>query len=300
MNPLEQGNKESKYHHIPPSRPLVVLVGWLGCKPRHLRDYVSMYNNLGWNVNIKIPSPYMVVTAAITSPKKGVDLDNSSHHDSMSNLAVTTMHEIIASNSSIFIFHLFSNSACFFWETFRDMIFIASIKEGEYTCKTDCGKAIVRQKLSGIVFDSAPANYLHQDLLSGALRFTSFHDRLKLFLFLKARNISLGKAREISLRKKRAMDFWIGMSNCVLSFPQLYIYCENDTLMPHAPLQEIIDTRRHILGSARIFTLKFKNSVHCRHIRIHRVAYETSIFHFVENCLNISNDSGRKKNLSRL
>ena len=45
------------------NRPAVVLAGWLGCQPRHLRRYSEMYDCIGWDSLVRIGSPRSVITA---------------------------------------------------------------------------------------------------------------------------------------------------------------------------------------------------------------------------------------------
>mmetsp|Transcript_7364 Transcript_7364/g.9370 ORF Transcript_7364/g.9370 Transcript_7364/m.9370 type:complete len:295 (+) Transcript_7364:165-1049(+) len=258
-------------------RPLVVLAGWLGCKPKSLERYANMYRSLGWDVTIIIPSPQMVVSAAVSSEfqnhylvqeqklntKKAIELTNKSPVSNMLDLAIQTIEEIKQSNCSTFVFHVFSNGGCFLWEAVRNILW----EEKDFTHNID-----TKIKLLGIIFDSAPANYStgNGSLIFDSLEYCSPSEREQI--------------KHIEIDSHRALNYWDSMKNGFLNAPELYILSRDDNLTPFKPLKDLISYRQMKHGKNKVQSLTLNKSPHCCHIMTSPILYEKRIKDFILDC----------------
>ena len=308
----EDGGKGEKSEQ----RPVVVLAGWLGCQPKHLRRYKELYENLGWDVIIKIATPPMVVLTSIARPSPitqeeySLCIHNNNNNNnemmtrkkeySMTDVAINILRQIMISNCPIFIVHVFSNGGCFLWEKMRQILYTRTIPQTTTTNNSDKEENQspdnnmyhmvdqIQMKLGGVVFDSSPASFANNpNLMYNAMRYSPFLERMKLYSFLYAKRKVLGEKKEWSIRQARANDFWCGMRNCILSIPQLYIYSHNDPLTPFQPLDELVYHRqRNHNHNNIIHSLKFQDSPHCSHLRSHPTEYTQAIQSFIHKCYN--------------
>jgi hypothetical protein len=270
---------EIDVNFISPQKPVVVLAGWLGCQPKSLKRYKSMYSSLGCNVIIRIASPAMVVRAA-TQP-----FIKSNHvapirlpvaqPETMNELAADTIEEIRKSNSSTFFLHAFSNGGCFLWEAIQDML----TNNERYTD--------IRSKFAGIVYDSSPCDFSEKvDLMFEALQYCSPSEQFILKLQFLYKKIVLGRKGAVRERQERALEFWNKMKNSSLfkNVPSLYIFSKTDTLTPFHALENLINYRQEKFGKDQVKYLIFEKSRHCRHILTNAQMYEEAIKDLLNCC----------------
>ena len=272
--------------HYAPNRPLVVLAGWLGCKPQSLRRYAKVYERLGFNVLIRIPSPSMIVLASISSTEgketdvncEGQVYDGKSKVTTMDQLASLTINDILNLDCSMWVVHLFSNGGCFLWDAMeRKLRTSGRLKGSLYGLK---------YRLRGTVFDSSPADYRGtvrevENRINHALMQCTVKERmlLKFDLFLRGKSLKCGLSS--------AEEFWKRMKDCDWPLPQLYIFSENDLLTPSKPLRDLINFRKHKFGDL-IQSKAFSSSGHCGHILAHPRNYTETLTSFLEFCCHHS------------
>ncbi|KAL7544915.1 hypothetical protein ACHAWF_008283, partial [Thalassiosira exigua] len=262
-------------------RPVVVLAGWLGCRPRNLRRFVRMYDRMGWNALIRIGSPRSVVAAMTEGPP------DSSPKSEMRCLAVDTLRELRRIQPPYFVLHLFSNNGCFLWEWMRHLL------QPSRTSLNDCNADFLdlRQRLIGIIFDSAPAYYGGKTTaLQSALQYVSPQkDRDHL--------LEITKTLDDRAVKERFDCFWNGLLDDSTDVPQMHLYAEVDALAPTEQLEGLIAYRRNKLGRNKIWSNKFSDSGHCRHLLKHPEEYELLVKRLLTLCTRVSADLPRKSRL---
>ena len=223
---------------------------------------------------VKIPPPEMVVMAALFSPNS-MNRNTPFTRYTMDNLANEIAGELRCKACSHFIMHVFSNGGSFLWESIREIM----------NNSLSASSTVLNAKLSGIIFDSAPADFSGNDaLIHDAMDFCSLRDRVKLRIFMKVRVLKNGNDNEIELRQQRAKAFWTGMKDCGLPVPHLYIVSKDDKLSPFGPLSDLIRHRETMMGKSRIQSCVFERSPHCRHILTYPKEYMESICAFLDHC----------------
>jgi len=116
---------------------LVVIGGWLGCNPKHLKPYERLYNSLGFDTLSFVASPLCIIDSTIRhqnspqekihipsfkqwprrSTNKFVDALNTKSNSKMQALAWKVLGDIHNSEAEVFVYHSFSNGGCFLLET---------------------------------------------------------------------------------------------------------------------------------------------------------------------------------------
>lgn len=267
-------------------RILVILAGWLGSTEKSLRRYKNLYETLGYDVLVKIPTPTMTVMSALyppTSKKRKTFLTRYT----MDDLANDLVGELGRLDHSHFIIHAFSNSGTFLWESVRE---IMNKSLSSYS-------VVMNAKLSGIIFDSAPAEFSqNRSLIYSAIDYCELRDRLLLKAFLNIRSHSYNK--EISSHQERAKSFWLGMKDCTLPIPQLYIASKDDQLSPFNKLMELVRCREKEMGKRMIHSHVFESSPHCQHMLTNPNMYKNSICEFLVHCFS-EDDELRTKILQK-
>ncbi|KAL9179740.1 hypothetical protein ACHAXT_007710 [Thalassiosira profunda] len=256
-------------HHAQ-NKPVVVLLGWLGCQPRNLRRYREMYESVGWDALTRIASPSAVVAAMTEAPS---DLPTQSE---MGRLAIDILQELQRLQPPQFILHIFSNNGCFIWEWIRFILFHRPALLSAIDPKLDANE--LRQRFIGIVFDSAPAHYDgRSDALESALAYVSP---------LEERNRLVDKAKSLdhTAMKRRFADFWGGLLNDPTDIPQLYLYSQCDELASAKRLEELISYRESVLRKANIWMHRFPDSEHCGHLLKCPEMYDRLVKQFLGDC----------------
>ena len=99
------------------ARPLVILGGWLGCQRRFLRRYELLYKSLGFDVFSYVPEPHFVVDSCLKARPiqvpEGWPAQLPGNAKSMQDMAWDVLGRIYNGQSSVFLFHSFSNGGCF-------------------------------------------------------------------------------------------------------------------------------------------------------------------------------------------
>jgi hypothetical protein len=264
---ISMQTEETSIHN----QPLVVLAGWLGSKPRHLKHYAKFYETLGFQVLIEIASPFQIVLAA--TQKHGI-LKNGAIANTIQHLARSVIEAAHDLNPSYIIFHVFSNGGGFLWEAVRFELF--------HWIQTFT--ASVRKRISGIIFDSAPANYSHNDnLILNVLDYCEDQDeKSKINKYLQ----SMTDDQRMK-SKERSHDFWYRMRNCSFPIPHLYVYSKDDSLTPYRYLEELVQHRERLFGKDMTRSLVLDSSPHCQHFRTHQDEYTSAIIGFVKYIENI-------------
>lgn len=268
-------------------QPTVVLAGWLGCKRRSLRRYETMYKDMGWNVIVQIASPLMVVKAATglkqekrasLSPRRTNNITKESN--CIRELALDTLDQVQKSQCTGFVFHAFSNGGAFLWEEVRDIVKRSgrSSANGNNLSGEYCW---AKNKLAGLVFDSAPAFYGEQDTILKALSYATLEEQNEGKAWIQKSTYEMGDAAFFESKRRRAHQYWQGMLDDDTNVPHLYLYSKTDPLTSHEKVHELINHRRSRFGDQSASALCFDDSPHCCHFLKHPQQYQTTLERFL-------------------
>ena len=297
-------------------RQLVAVAGWLGCKPRSLKRYQSIYEELGCDVIVRIPPPSVVVHSAMMFSK--IDKTNKTINipappQTMMDLALETINEICDKQENNLInydeiyLHVFSNGGCFFWEAIYDIIMNNS---NDNTLEDIRKISIIKSKLKGVIYDSAPANYYITNddstengisLLMDALKYCSPSEQE--YLQQHISSSMKNDQNQVSYRT-RALDYWMKMKtfdNVNKDMRSLYIYSKTDRLTPFEDLQDLVRYRKEMFGDDLVHRLIYEDSPHCSHLLTDGKVYHDAIQKFLsseDKCMG--KNTSQRKLISRL
>jgi len=287
-------------------KPLIVLLGWLGSKPRTLNRYVELYDTLGCQVIIRILPPAMVIHSAhtplsplprdidhlLSSSSSAAAIQNHKEPCNITDIAVDILQEVTARHYPNFVIHNFSNGGCFLWEKIYQILTSQSQTQGKSPINPKDDRvhgpiSTLKEKLMGVVFDSSPAAYhARPNLLDSAIMYVPTLERLQLKLQMLTQQWFQGKASMLETSKRRSMEYWNTMMFDNLNIPQLYIYSTMDHLTDWEELEKLIHHRRGHLGEQMIQSLRFEDSRHCSHLLRHPSEYKQTTQSFLDMCIS--------------
>lgn len=283
------------------SKPTVVLAGWLGCQPRHLRRYEEMYEQHGYHVVSRIATPTMVVRAAMNTIPHARSAPTSTTRPvpalESSGLTVTAttrtqitdmdalVWDIVAQihESRSILFHVFSNGGCFLWERFRYILCRHFTQNGQ-SANNAIGTAhhqLEQDKIHGVVFDSCPAAGLHR--IKDALSFCTKEEQQTVFNDLGARDLSYFDDFKDQLTQ-RNNEYLDNLISDPWTIPQLYLYCQDDVLSRADVIDNLVKHREQLIGSGLIHSHRWEKSKHCAHLLEHPEEYMEAIASFLMVC----------------
>lgn len=290
---------------IPTQKPLVVILGWLGSKPRNLLPYERLYQQLGFRVLCHTAAPAMIVESVlqpslkdqIVSPPIPWTSLSASTPRSMSHLAWNILVECHQAHPSAILFHLLSNGGCFVWERIRHILdgTIQNAPKEQYTTelyhhneKLDQCLQQVKNNIAGVVFDSCPGGQL--DGIGKALQYCSWDDRIQATwaggsdLFkLQYAGTSSSIYPQVQARSQEYLD---SLRDDCWNLPQLYFCSEDDDLAPYLALESLVRHRQRIFGKDLIWMRSWQSSRHVSHLCQHPKNYAQTLESFVQRCLS--------------
>lgn len=256
-------------------KPVVVLAGWLGCQPRHLRRYIEMYSGIGWQPIVRIGNPQAVVAALSHGPSSN---DQSSSQSEMKIVSLNLLQELRTLQPPLIAFHIFSNNGCFLWEWVRHLIF----ERTDWSSSSSVDSNTVKEKIIGVIFDSAPAYYDgNASEIQTAFQYLDSTAE-------KERLLEITQTLDPQLMKQRFDNYWSGLRNDTINIPQLYLYSEHDALTSAQHLEELIAYRTEVMREKNIiWKHAFTESAHCAHLLKYPQEYTESVTQFLNFCENI-------------
>ncbi|XP_072968873.1 uncharacterized protein [Typha angustifolia] len=268
------------------SKTVVVLLGWLGAKQKHLKRYADWYTSRGFHVVTFTFPMYDVV-----SYKIGGTAEQSIR------LLAKHLGDCVAEESEKkLVFHTFSNTG---WLTYG--VLLEEFRKNEPS---------VMEKIKGCVFDSAPvaapdpqvwasgfsAAFLKkqsiatkgmlklEDLRTDVLVADSFFEP-KPPVFEAALLVVLEKFFDVVLNvpgiNRRLCDVLDLLSSKQPKCPQLYIYSSADRVIPAKSVESFIEAQRKAGHEVR--ACDFVSSPHVDHFRSHPDLYTSQLTKFLED-----------------
>ncbi|KAH9366553.1 hypothetical protein HPB48_017452 [Haemaphysalis longicornis] len=244
--------------------PVVYLLGWAGCKDRHLSKYGSIYEDQGC-----ITIRYIAPVEELFKGSYGGVLEEQAY-------SLLGLLEDFKLEEHPLFFHVFSNGGAFIYSLmnrhFRDNVQVMS-------------------KIRGVVFDSGPARLgfwqgvsVMASFVRGRrlVRYTvAFFWSLALWFYsalTSLGNLVLGSQKF----GPRVATYDALLAESPLC-PQLFLYSEGDTVCSHHSIRAFAEARR--TRGAPVEEVVWKDSPHVQHFVLHRNQYVTSVIDFMQRCL---------------
>ncbi|KAG8373691.1 hypothetical protein BUALT_Bualt11G0050900 [Buddleja alternifolia] len=269
----------------------VVLLGWLGAKPKHLRRYVEFYNQKGIHVLTFVVS---VMDAMSFDLGKKVE-----------KRVERLTREIVSwlSNEDgrerLLIFHTFSNTGWLAYGAILDNLKDRQdLLERIKGCVVDSGgdpnidpKVWAAGYTTAILKKSSSATYPSIEASQGT-QLASGINRSKIeekepFLIESFLLFALEKLFSYLLNlpniNQRLTKIISGLLTNQPACPQLYLYSSGDKVIPFEAVESFIEEQRRT--GKQVFSFNFGSSPHVDHFRTFPDVYASQLHRFLKECL---------------
>jgi len=254
-----------------PPPPLVIMLGWMLCKPQHLLSYLRLYNSIGWDALGVVPSARYLWWSSGADGLAFRVLDK-------------VQKELESSGPRPVVVSAFSGApkACYYR-------LLSLLRSDSSQFK------LVRSNLSGQCYDSGPVDFKSQH----GLRFlvppskSTFVARAAAQALAGVLDATLGGRFE----RERA-EMWHILEQPVPlppSAPTLFLYCENDELAPASTIEAFAERLR--AGGWEVMAPKcWSQSEHVGHLRLHPQQYRTAVSDWLRQAHEAWTASRRRQN----
>ncbi|XP_061197630.1 transmembrane protein 53-like [Saccostrea echinata] len=248
--------------------PVIILIGWAGCKPKHLTKYCKIYEKRCITIQYIPPTDVSYV-----KPKL------------MTNLAKKVLDLIKDFNleANPIFFHIFSNNGSFMYTEITKLL-------------TSPGNKYRNLQVKGTIIDSAPGKrrvmraawaFAIASGQRGLARYIAYIGmmfylvilRVYLFFLMLFSGDNSANPNHVYNDIKEDKTRW----------PQLFIFSDADKVIPASDITEIAEYRRDRFG-VTVDTLQFEDTDHVAHFKDHPEAYTLKCNTFLDKCLKGNRD----------
>ncbi|PWA69793.1 alpha/beta-Hydrolases superfamily protein [Artemisia annua] len=259
------------------SKMVVVLLGWLGAKQKHLKKYADWYTSKGFHV-ITFTFPMSEVLSYQVGGKA------EEHVDLLVNHLAEWLEDECGKN---LVFHTFSNTG---WLVYGAML--------EKFQRQD---ANLMDRIKGCIVDSAPvaapdpqvwasgfsAAILKKNSIAAKGYRNTDDIAAKPAMSETALLMVLEKFFDVILNlptvSRRLSDVLVQLKSGQPSCPQLYIYSSADKVIPAGSVESFIEAQQRTGRVVR--SCNFKSTPHVDHFRHEPELYTTHLSQFLRDCV---------------
>ncbi|XP_068196856.1 transmembrane protein 53 [Antennarius striatus] len=252
--------------------PVVVLLGWAGCKDKHLSKYSSIYNEQG------------CVTIRYTAPLKTVFISESFGYKEMKSTALKLLeilYDYEVENSPIF-FHTFSNGGFMLYRYIVELL--------------HSDKQFSSLRVIGAVVDSAPGS----GNVRGALRALTATLGPKIspvlryvLLALFAVTVFLLRVVLYPLTKYIHKNHYDAVKDRPPTWPHFFLYSRADQVIRHRDVEIFMKTLKQ--KGVAVDSFDFASTAHVSHFRDFPEQYASKCRNFLVACMEDLKGSKLKK-----
>uniref|UniRef100_A0A8C5QVU4 Transmembrane protein 53 n=1 Tax=Leptobrachium leishanense TaxID=445787 RepID=A0A8C5QVU4_9ANUR len=245
-----------------PLEPVVILLGWGGCKDHHLAKYSTFYQNQG------------CIVIRYTASWQNVFVLESFGFSSLREQAEKLLQLLFAFDieKCPLVFHVFSNGGFMLYRYVAELL--------------NTHPQMHKLRVVGTVFDSTPGN---RNVLGSARALNVVlkpkTNILVRFMALLAFCLMVFVVRIVLYPLTRYLheNHYDAMRKDSSPWPQLYLYSQADPIISHCDIERMIELRR----KRRLPTeaLDFETSDHVSHYRQYPERYSEICIAFLKDCL---------------
>ncbi|XP_076441455.1 LOW QUALITY PROTEIN: transmembrane protein 53-like [Babylonia areolata] len=241
--------------------PVVVLLGWAGCKEKHLRKYTPIYEKKGYiTLTLIVPAKTLFFHAyKITDVAHGL---------------LNILAENSLSNNPI-IFHVFSNGGSMVYSQLAALI-NSSNSEKQH-----------RLSVAGVIFDSTPGKRRILNAVKAFMSTLQFGEVFRYLLgFCLLMYLVFNHCLRLLLPGMLAMENGFQLFNSICmdacKCPQLFLYSKGDKIIMAEDVEEVIAVRKE--KGVQVKSICWEDSQHVAHMRAHPEVYSKACMDFAEAC----------------
>lgn len=269
-------------NHPSSTKAVVLIYGWVGAVPRHVKKYANLYTERGCAVVYDI-APVMAIMTRLPKPLDDVALRTIEKACVLIKSIEKERGDTGNQSKVPVIIHYFSNGGSFVAE--RLGLLIKSVREdsmGTQPKKPNYVDEVATQNLLFIserckelgyeVADSSPC-YLHREAATNAINSTSLNFVVKALINTSIFILHGGYflCNSILKREQEAEVNWRNMIENDLCNRQFFIYSIIDHLADPVKIDELIDARKK--RGVAVRSVKFEDSEHVAHLIKHPAKY---------------------------
>ncbi|XP_034559439.1 transmembrane protein 53 [Notolabrus celidotus] len=266
----DAGTLERHWHGT--KEPVVILLGWAGCKDKHLSKYSSIYNEQG------------CVTIRYTAPLKTVFISESFGYKELSSTALKLLEILFdyeVENSPIF-FHIFSNGGFMLYRYIIELL--------------NSDKQFSSLRVIGAVVDSAPGSGNVRGALR-ALRATlgpKISPVLRyVLLALFAVTVFLLRIVLYPLTKYIHKNHYDAVQERPPAWPHFFLYSRADQVIRYSDIEVFVEALKQ--KGVPMDSFDFLSSPHVGHYREFPEPYALKCRDFLVACMKDSDGAETKK-----
>uniref|UniRef100_A0A8C5YL60 Transmembrane protein 53 n=3 Tax=Marmota marmota marmota TaxID=9994 RepID=A0A8C5YL60_MARMA len=258
-NNTRQGGKEAG-----PRLPVVILLGWGGCRDKNLAKYSAIYHERGCIV-IRYTAPWHMV---FFSESLGIP---SLRLLAQKLLELLFDYEI---EREPLLFHVFSNAGVMLYRYVLELL---------QTHRRFCHLRVV-----GTIFDSGPGD----NNLVGALRALAVileHQHALMRLLLLVAFTLVAVLFHILLAPLTGLfhtRFYDKLQNAESHWPELYLYSKADEIVLARDVERMVEAR--LAHRVLVRSVDFVSSAHVSHLRDYPTYYTSLCVDFMRSCVQYS------------
>ncbi|XP_033738662.1 transmembrane protein 53-like [Pecten maximus] len=252
--------------------PVVILIGWAGCKDQYLAKYSKIYEQ-----NRCITIRYI--------PPREITFFKPHLLHGIGIRVLDLISDFNLEESPVF-FHIFSNNGAFVYSEISRILH--SVEGRKYS----------KLKVKGLIVDSAPgkrrilraaqafalstgnSGFMKMAYFIGMVTYLFF---MRIYLFLSR---IFNRSTGITVNPYSVFEY---IKEDKARWPQLYLYSRSDEIIPHTDVEEIVSYRRDKL-KLHIQSECWETSKHVSILRDNPEAYATKCWMFIGDCLKEDRD----------
>lgn len=237
---------------VDPSVPVVVLLGWMGARQKHLAKYKKFYEGLGYEVHCVFNNLYTAIFPP-ASKAQAKRIERFIDGQPMDRPVIVHAFSI---GTGIYGFLLDS---------------LRHEKE-----KFD----MFRERVAGVIFDSGPAPIFPNDVAKGLNTVFPMISR-KVWEPIATTFFQVTRARQVFSRSEDALR------KIQFPVPQLYFYCGNDKVIPN--LQHAVEdfVEKNKQRGVEVYKTFWEKSIHASHFKVHPEEYIGNLSTFLNRCMEV-------------
>ncbi|XP_028589556.2 transmembrane protein 53 [Podarcis muralis] len=241
--------------------PVVILLGWAGCKDRYLQKYSTIYLQEG------------CVVIRYTAPWRLIFFSESLGINSLQNLAKKLLELLFdyKVETKPLLFHVFSNGGVMLYRYIVELL--------------HTHQQFQHLRVVGTVFDSAPGRKNLRGALGALSVVLSSYNVCVKYALLLTFAVLVVTWRMVLYPVTRFVheSHYDAMSKQLSRWPELYLYSKADSVIQASDVENMIEARKQ--HQVLVKAVDFVDTDHVSHLRAYPTLYTTHCTSFMYNCI---------------
>ncbi|NXH50824.1 TM53B protein, partial [Dicaeum eximium] len=241
-------------------QPVVILLGWAGCRDRYLAKYSAIYSQKGCTV-IRYTAPWRMIFFSETFGIRSLQTP--------ARQLLELLFDCRVENRPV-LFHVFSNGGAMLYR------YVIEALHAHNTFKN--------LRVAGTIFDSAPGRRnLRGGLRALATVLVSMNVLLKYFLLLAFASAAVVlRILLYPLTRFLHESHYDALLNAPSRWPELYLYSQADDIIKASEVQLMASARQQL--GVPVKAVDFSDSAHVGHMRAYPTYYCSLCTTFLSDC----------------